>query len=176
MTDNETTREKTFSEELPYFKERIKEVFDNYDNPNGYEDPLYIAVLRDSKRIVRKAEEEINRQQAEIDNLTYTLWGVMHSVDKWLDGVELEQDEVNRAVTMREKTLRIVEEKQAEIERLKGYPYAIQVEVSKKLEAQIKSEAVKEFAERLKGLSRWTVSDKFWIDKLVEEMIGENND
>ena len=69
MTDNEITREKTFSEELPYFKERIKEVFDNYDNPNGYEDPLYIAVLRDSKRIVRKAEEEITRQQTEIESL-----------------------------------------------------------------------------------------------------------
>lgn len=39
-----------------------------------------------------------------------------------------------------------------------------------------KSEAVKEFAERLKSLSRWTVSDKFWIDKLVEEMTDENND
>ena len=69
MTDNETTREKTFSEELPYFKERIKEVFDNYDNPNGYEDPLYIAVLHDSKRIVRRAEEEITRRQAEIERL-----------------------------------------------------------------------------------------------------------
>lgn len=69
MTDNEITREKTFSEELPYFKERIKEVFDNYDNPNGYEDPLYIAVLRDSKRIVRKAEEEITCQQTEIERL-----------------------------------------------------------------------------------------------------------
>ena len=69
MTDNETTREKTFSEELPYFKERIKEVFDNYHNLNGGEDPLYIAVLRDSNRIVRKAEEEITRQQAEIDRL-----------------------------------------------------------------------------------------------------------
>ena len=69
MTDNETTREKTFSEELPYFKERIKEVFDNYDNPNGYEDPLYIAVLRDSKHIVRKAEEEIAHQQTEIERL-----------------------------------------------------------------------------------------------------------
>ena len=34
MTDNEITREKTFSEELLYFKERIKEVFDNYDNPD----------------------------------------------------------------------------------------------------------------------------------------------
>ena len=69
MTDNEIKREKTFSEELPYFKERIKEVFDNYSNPNGYDDPLYIAVLRDSNRIVRKAEEEINRQQTELEDL-----------------------------------------------------------------------------------------------------------
>ena len=112
MTDNKITREMTFSEELPYFKERIKEIFDNYDNPDGYADMLYLSALRDSHRIVRKAEEEINRQQEEIDRLTYNLWGVMHSVDKWLDGTELEQDEVNRASTMREKTLRIVEEKQ----------------------------------------------------------------
>ena len=69
MTDNKIKREKTFSEELPYFKERIKEVFDNYDNPNGNEDPLYIAVLRDSNRVVRKAEEEITRQKAEIERL-----------------------------------------------------------------------------------------------------------
>ena len=66
MPDEEITREKTFSEELPYFKERIEEVFDNYNNPNGNEDPLYINVLRDSKRIVRKAEEEITYQQAVI--------------------------------------------------------------------------------------------------------------
>lgn len=55
MTDKEITREKTFSEELLYFKERIEEVFDNYNNPNGNEDPLYICVLRDSKRIVRRS-------------------------------------------------------------------------------------------------------------------------
>lgn len=69
MTDNEITREKTFSEELPHFKERIKEVFDNYNNPNGNEDPLYICVLRDSKRIVQKAEEEITSQQTDIEKL-----------------------------------------------------------------------------------------------------------
>lgn len=69
MTDNEITIEKTFSEELPHFKERIKEVFDNYKNPNGSEDPLYICVLRDSNRIVRKAEEEIACQQTEIERL-----------------------------------------------------------------------------------------------------------
>lgn len=69
MTDNEITREKTFSEELPYFKERIKEISDNYDNPDGYADVLYLSVISDSNRIVRKAEEEINRQQAEIEEL-----------------------------------------------------------------------------------------------------------
>lgn len=69
LTDNEITREKTFSEELLYFKERMKEVFDYYDNPKGSAEMLYIDVLRDSNRIVRKAEEEITRQQAEIEKL-----------------------------------------------------------------------------------------------------------
>ena len=58
-------REKTFSEELPYFKERMKEISDNYDNPDGYADVLYLSALSDSNRIVRKAEEEIKPQQAE---------------------------------------------------------------------------------------------------------------
>lgn len=175
MTDNKITREMTFSEELPYFRERIKEIFDNYDNPDGYADTLYLSALSDSYCIVRKAEEEITRQQEEIENLTYTLLGVMHSVDKWLDGTELEQDEVNRAATMREKTLRIVEEKQEDIERLKGYPYATHVEVSKKLESQIKSEAVKEFAKRLKcGVPQETgVIRCYDVDNLVKEMVGD---
>jgi hypothetical protein len=57
----------------------------------------------------------IERQRAEIHSLEYTLLGVMHFVDKWLEDEELEQDEVSRAITMREKTLRIVESLQAEI-------------------------------------------------------------
>ena len=69
MTNEEAKREKTFSEELPYFKERMKEISDNYDNPDGYADVLYLSALSDSHRIVRKAEEEINRQQAEIEKL-----------------------------------------------------------------------------------------------------------
>ena len=141
MTDNEIKREKTFSEELPYFKERIKEVFDYYHNPNGYEDPLYIAVLRDSYRIVRKAEEEITHQQAEIEQLKFEIAKLLPE----------------------------------------GCPYATQVEVSNKLEAQIKSEAVKEFAERLKeksfqsfgnyGLTK-DVVEVCDIDNLVKEMVG----
>ena len=53
--------------------------------------------------------------KSEVDRLEYTLLGVMHSVDKWLDGEELEQDEVNRAITMREKTLRIIENARSEV-------------------------------------------------------------
>lgn len=53
-------------------------------------------------------------------NLEYVLEGVMHSVDKWLEGKELEQDEVNRAATMREKTLQIVEKLTEENKVRKG--------------------------------------------------------
>ena len=144
MTDNEITREKTFSEELPYFKERMKEISDNYDNPDGYADVLYLSALSDSNRIVRKAEEEINRQQAEIEQLKFEIAKLLP----------------------------------------KGCPYAIQVEVSNKLEAQIKSEAIKEFADRLKEniTDCHTVSDGEYvgydwtdithcIDNLVKEMV-----
>ena len=55
------------------------------------------------------AAKLIEQQRDELIEQEYTLTGVMHSVDKWLDGDELEQDEVNRAITMREKTLRIIE-------------------------------------------------------------------
>ena len=55
--------------------------------------------------------------KSEVDRLEYTLLGVMHSVDKWLDGDELKQDEVNRAATMRKKTLRIIENTKSEVAR-----------------------------------------------------------
>ena len=63
--------------------------------------------------------------KSEVDKLEYTLTGVMHSVDKWLDGEELKQDEVNRAITMREKTLRIVEQYQEKLEDYKDCWYKI---------------------------------------------------
>ena len=66
-----------------------------------------------------KSSCDLRRAAAEgaemIDSLAYTILGVMHSVDKWLDGKELEQDEVNRAATMREKVLRIIESRRDEI-------------------------------------------------------------
>ena len=65
--------------------------------------------------------ELVKRLKAENDDLFYKLTGVMWSVDKWLEDDELNQHEVNRAITMREKTLQITEELQAEIERLNSF-------------------------------------------------------
>lgn len=155
MTDNEIKRERTFDEELSHFNKRIKEVFDNYHNPNGGEDRLEICVLRDAYRTVRKAEEEINRQQAEYNNL--------------LEQFRILDYECGRL----EKA---DENQKAEIEKLKGYPYAIQAEVSKKLESQIKSEAVKEFAERLKDIYKVHDGLHLTINNLVKEMVGDNNE
>lgn len=73
MTDNEIKREVTFEERAEYFKKRYNELWEEYENPNGNEDPLYICVLRDGLRAVKKAEETINRQQAEIEEITYKL-------------------------------------------------------------------------------------------------------
>ena len=81
--------------------------------------PEYIereATIREMKmdieppfKVVMKMPAADVVPKSDADKLEYTLLGVMHSVDKWLDGDELNQDEVNRAITMREKTLRIVE-------------------------------------------------------------------
>lgn len=61
-------------------------------------------------------------EESRVEELEYILAGVMHSVDKWLEGDEFEQDEVNRAATMREKVLRIIEAKDREIQNLKKGP------------------------------------------------------
>lgn len=66
---------------------------------------------KDTGTLVQTAKEAADM----LEHQAYIIRGVMHSVDKWLDGKELEQDEVNRAVTMREKTLRIIESRPEQI-------------------------------------------------------------
>lgn len=61
--------------------------------------------------------DALEAAQKEIEQKDFTILGIMHSVDKWLDGDELNQDEVNRAANMREKTLRIVESLTARAEK-----------------------------------------------------------
>ena len=73
-----------------------------------------------SKEFILAIDDFITRQKAEIERLEYTLLGVMHSVDKWLDGEELKLNEVGRAAAMREKTLQIIESRDAEIALLKS--------------------------------------------------------
>ena len=75
--------------------------------------------------------------------------------------------------------LALIARQKEEIERLKNRD--LQVEVSEKLEREIKAEAVKEFADRLKERA----SRGFWetdayigveqIEELVKEMVGKNN-
>ena len=92
-----------------------------------------IAMLRRMQPVVLTGESansfvlsaELSETKVKLEELSkekeqqeYTILGIMHSVDKWFDGKELEQDEVNRAATMREKTLRIVEKQEREINSL----------------------------------------------------------
>lgn len=73
------------------------------------------------KQCAKDTLEILGYLEKENNDLFFKLQGVMWSVDKWLDGDELKQDEVNRAITMREKTLQITEKQQAEIERLREH-------------------------------------------------------
>ena len=158
MTDKEIVIEKTFSEELPYFKERIKEVFDNYNNPNGNEDPLYICVLRDSDNIVRKAEEEITRQKTEIDELK-------HEREVLIEDIHCSADKIN--------------EQLEEIEKLEITIAYLEC-VCENTADKVRTEAIKEFVEKLKKRYDnpvWYLggSNGFFdnLDNFVKEMVGD---
>lgn len=102
------------------------------------------------KRLLMQAPAAEVVAKKDYDKLDYTLMGVMHSVDKWLDGSELDQDEVNRAATMREKTLQIIEEAQTRIKQLeKERDCAVQhVSRLENLLCEAKQENAKLLAER----------------------------
>ena len=82
----------------------------------------------------------------------------------------------------------LIKRQQADIERLKcemgkllpkDCAYTVQMEVSNKLETQIRAEAVREFAERLKEkkreLDRFILYDED-IDNLAKEMAGDTTE
>lgn len=98
--------------ELTQANEQLSESYDHLEKTKD-------ELLAERSRLIEKCQEaeKINKEKCKLE---YTLLGVMHSVDKWLEGEELEQDEVKRAITMREKTLQIVEKLTAENERLKN--------------------------------------------------------
>lgn len=87
--------------------------------------------------------------------------------------------------SVKSDALNLIRKQQAEIERLKcetgkllpkNCPYAMQMEVSNKLETKIRAEAIKEFWDRLKAqntMDERIISVKSG-DDLVKEMAGEN--
>lgn len=83
--------------------------------------------LSDVRKALQMAPTADVVSKKKYDDLDLTLTGVMHFVDKWLDGEELERDEVNRAAAMREKTLKIIEELRSSVVE----------EIFKKIEAQL---------------------------------------
>lgn len=100
--------------------------------------------------------DELSKKE---NDLFYKLAGVMHSVDKWLDGEELNQDEVNRAATMREKTLKIVEDLQLEKERLE------------KVQVQYVRAYFEEFITRLLRDCQMTTLDTTLIGEICKDLM-----
>ena len=107
------------------------------------------AVCDWAVKIIKNMPTEDVVPRSEVNDLEYKLIGVMHSVDKWLEGDELNQDEVNRAITMREKTLKIVEALEDERDRYKKYYFRHEYD---KWEAEIKQEVAREIFEEIDKL------------------------
>ena len=93
--------------EIKKLKEEVKKLEE--ENKNLRED------WAESQSRWEKAYDILDGEKHDLE---LVLLGVMHSVDKWLEGDELKQDEVNRAATMREKTLKIIEKIAQDSEKL----------------------------------------------------------
>ena len=111
------------------------------------EDPLYISVLRDSKRIVRKAEEEVTRQQTEIESLKENrdeLWEIhCRDTERYLERID-------------------------EIDALK--------EELKTAKSEAYNEFAERLKEKFVIADCIVTIDNNDIDNLAKEMVGENND
>lgn len=70
MSSSEVARNQlTFEERAKYFKKRVEEFFTSYKNESGGEDCIEVCLIREGRRAVIMAEEEINRQKEEIESL-----------------------------------------------------------------------------------------------------------
>ena len=152
-----------------YFVEGAEKINDSAETLNWYRNLYHCENETTERGIVARAINDILpeyvHQKAEIKRLEYTLMGVMHSVDKWLEGDELKQDETNRAATMREKTLKIVEKQQAEFDILIRKKEALRDEIA---ELQAKNdELTKENSELHKICTR---AIKSYKETRVESM------
>lgn len=88
---------------------------DGFDRATELAERLRKCADSDSNGVFRDLSQAAKEAADMLEQQAYIILGIMHSVDKWLDGKELEQDEVNRAATMREKVLRTIESRRDEI-------------------------------------------------------------
>lgn len=194
MTDYRCKREMTFEEELLAFDARLKELLFAEDEYPG--DSLLKSVLRDSKRILSKATAKIEALQMDKEQLESDVINANMNCEHL-------QAENKRLLT---EFLRLKEENaqpyllinaDAEltaemIETIKKQKLVILPDNEATVEfldkASIRAEAVKEFAEKVKG-SLWDMpsmcdedgeydyvcmeSLEEFIDNLVKEMAGE---
>jgi chromosome segregation ATPase len=115
-----------------------------------YEVQCHMDEVTEKCKEVESLQESLIDVNIENERLTYTLAGVMHSVDKWFDKVDENTDEVNRAAQAREIALQAIEKrddvlKQAEEALEVGQFWARRHEYYASLE-QI-NEAIKKIAE-----------------------------
>ena len=133
--------------------------YDSYtDFARGWNACLGTILKLPTADVVPKSEfDEVNTEWAEAyKKLEYTLVGVMYRVDKWLEGEELEQDEVGRAIAMRKKTLQIVKNAENKVEFLRktiaeNAQQALEVTLEEIEKA--KTEVAREIFEEMDGIT-----------------------
>lgn len=126
-------------------------------------------------------EEKINRLQAEKENLKDILYDAegVNLVNYWYQQCKIAENGCKN-FAQENKNLK------ADIKRLekenKNFLSKLCQKVrtvSKAVEKHIKAEAYKEFAERLKEKGRNSLGNQFvvgWIDNLLKELVGEDNE
>lgn len=69
----------------------------------------YSGIAKNALELIAAKDTQIAELHTQLFHSELTISGVMHFVDKWLEGKELKQPPEVRAATMREKTLSIIE-------------------------------------------------------------------
>ena len=183
LKDNEIIKDISFEKKTAYYKKEIKDFFSRYENKSGGEDCTEVCLIRAGYRTVLKAEEEINRLQAELKVSNEALNNSI-KLNNRLETQNKELSETIHNLTLEKDALfDKAEELKVEVEKLNK-----EIQITKdaytmlqtKIEI-INSKAVKEFAEKLKkriykGGVHPTVEDEFMcdIDNLVKEMVSED--
>lgn len=161
MTD-EISNKVSFNDRLTCFKSDVKDYFEApvIKNDNSVEECLEVYLIRDGYRIVNKAEEIINIQKAKIEEL------------------KAENEKSKCKICTLEGSIETLKEMNEQL----GVDVDRKYNLICKLEEDLrdsKSNAIKEFAERLKLKLQWDCefSDKLVfendIDNLVKEMTEE---